>query len=94
MGKYLIISTVCLVISALLITGSAAGNSPDELKQLLSSLNDPKISVLDLAFFLATHNYDARPANGYVELKLDGKAYKLIPNSDQGLCTIIPLNGS
>lgn len=94
MGKYLIISIASLVISALLITSSAAGNGPDELKQLLSSLNDPKISVLDLAFFLATHNYDAKPAKDYVDLRLDGKAYKLIPNSDQGLCTIIPLNGS
>ena len=93
MGRYLVFSIACLATSMLLITGSAGGNDLDGLKQLLSSLNDPRISVLDLAFFLATHNYDAKPAKTYVELKLDGKAYKLIPNGDQGLCKIIPLNG-
>jgi hypothetical protein len=44
----------------------------------------------DLAFFLATHNYNAVPRDGYVELNLNGTIYKLIPNSKKpGLCDII-----
>jgi hypothetical protein len=43
----------------------------------------------DLAFFLATHNYDAVPRGGYVELNLNGIIYKLIPNGvKEGLCGI------
>ena len=41
------------------------------------------MNTQDLAYFLATHNYDAIPKNGCVELKLDGQAYKLTPNGDK-----------
>lgn len=92
MGKYLIIAAACLLIPALLITASGGGNDLDEMKQLLASLNDPKMAVSDLAFFLATHNYDARPTKDYVELKLDGKVYKLVPNGDNGSCKVTPLD--
>lgn len=34
----------------------------------------------DLAFFLATHNYDATPKDSYVVVKLDGMVYKAVPN--------------
>ena len=59
------IFVVCLVISMPLITVSAGGNALEELKELLSSLNDPKMTVTDLAFFLATRNYDASPVKDY-----------------------------
>jgi hypothetical protein len=95
MGKYLIIAADCLIILMLIIPAGAEESDLEELKQLLSSLNDPKMTVSDLAFLLATHNYDARPAKDYVELKLEGEIYKLIPNgNDPGLCKIIPLDGS
>ena len=80
MGKYIFVTLAILAVLALLITASAGGNDLDNLKKLVSSLNDPKMTVQDLAFFLATHNYDARPTKDYVELKLDDKVYKLIPN--------------
>jgi hypothetical protein len=93
MGKYLIISVTCLLVLTLIFAPSAGekGDDLEELIQLLSSLNDPKITVSDLAFLLATHNYDAWPAKGYVELRLNGKIFKLIPNGDDpGLCNVIP----
>jgi hypothetical protein len=47
----------------------------------------------DLAFFLATHNYDATPKNGYVQVKIDGTIYKVVPNSSQpGLADLSIIN--
>jgi hypothetical protein len=34
----------------------------------------------DLAFFLAMHNYDATPKDGFVQVKMDGTIYSLVPN--------------
>ena len=49
------------------------------------------MSVQDLAFYLVTHNYDAAPRGGYVELQLDGVSYRLVPNGNKpGLCDISP----
>jgi hypothetical protein len=46
------------------------------------------MNAQDLAFFLATHNYNAMPRDGY-ELNLNCIIYKLIPNSEKpGLCDI------
>lgn len=84
-----------VIFMSLLHIASASGNDISELKQQLSFFDDPKITVLDLAFYLATHNYEATPKDGYVELKLNGTIYKLIPNGNkQGLCDILPTNVS
>ncbi len=75
----------------LLQSTSASGNDINELKELLSSFDDPKITVQDLAFFLMTHNFDAKPTSYGVELDLDGTIYKLVPNGKEpGLCDISP----
>jgi hypothetical protein len=43
----------------------------------------------DLAFYLATHNFDAKPNGGHVDVNLDGSICKLTPNgSAPGLCSI------
>ena len=34
----------------------------------------------DLAFFLAIHNYDATPKEGFVQVKMDGTICNLVPN--------------
>jgi hypothetical protein len=45
------------------------------------------MNSLDLAFFLATHNYSAVPKDGYVNVDLDSKICRLVPNGDKpGLC--------
>ncbi len=79
-----------IVLIGLLHIASASENSISELKHQISSFDDPLITVEDLAFYLVTHSYDARPKEGYAELKLNGSIYKLIPNgSKQGLCDIL-----
>jgi hypothetical protein len=42
------------------------------------------MTVNDLAFFLATHNYDAIPRNGYVQITINGAACRAKPNNDTG----------
>jgi hypothetical protein len=43
----------------------------------------------DLAFFLATHNFDARPKDSYVEVRINDTIYKVIPNGfESGLADL------
>ncbi|MFB3764695.1 MAG: hypothetical protein ACE14P_05540 [Methanotrichaceae archaeon] len=79
LGLALIAGLMILSLSA----ASAASDDISNLKKLISANNDPKMSTQDLAFFLATHNYDVRPREGYVELRLDGQVYRLTPNGDK-----------
>lgn len=89
------IRTRCIILIFILIgslqTASASVNDITGLKERIFSFDDPKITVRDLAFFLLTHNIDAKPMDDYVEVKLNGTIYKLIPNGDKpGLCDISP----
>jgi hypothetical protein len=88
--KYLLaIMTVCILM-AVTNTASAVSEDISDLKKLISGNEDTHMDTQDLAFFLATHNYNAVPRDGYVELNLNGTIYKLIPNSKKpGLCDII-----
>ncbi|TRZ68922.1 MAG: hypothetical protein D4Q77_00690 [Methanothrix sp.] len=53
----------------------------NELWLFISSYEDIDITVQDLAFFLATHGYDARPNRSYVTVKLsDDETLYLTPN--------------
>lgn len=59
------------------------------LKSLISSFDDPGMDAQDLAFFLATHNYDATPCEGCVQVRVEGKTFVLVPNGElPGLCNI------
>lgn len=59
---------------------SHAGEEND-LWLLLSSYEDIGITVKDLAFFLATHGYNAEPYDSYVAIKFsDGREVYLTPN--------------
>ena len=47
----------------------------------------------DLAFFLATHNFDATPKDGYVQVQIDGTIYKVVINgADSGLVSLSSIN--
>ena len=61
-----------------LASGSADGA---DLSKLISQNEDARMTAEDLAFFLATHNYDATPKDGFVQVKIDDTIYKLVPNS-------------
>jgi hypothetical protein len=51
-----------------------------ELTKLILGSEDPLINVNDLAFLLVTHDFDAMPKGGYVEVRLNNTMYKLVPN--------------
>lgn len=77
---------LALIASLIMLSLSAASATSDDilnLKKLISASNDPKMSTQDLAFFLATHNYDVTPKKGYVEVRVDGQVYKVTPDGDK-----------
>jgi hypothetical protein len=64
-----------------------------ELSKLISQSEDTHITTNDLAFFLATHNYDSTPKDGYVQVKTDGIIYKVVPNgAHPGLADLSTIN--
>lgn len=80
------------IITALLDCAVAVEEkeSISDLKSLITSFDDPGMNSLDLAFYLATHNYDATPFDGYVLVNINGKAIRLIPNGNRpGICDIV-----
>jgi hypothetical protein len=84
---------ICAISSMLLILALPAVNATSvdisDLKSLISDFDDPCMNTDDLAFYLATHGFDASPKGGSVEVDLSGHVYKLSPNgSAPGLCTI------
>jgi len=91
MTKYLAMIVLACTMTAILsaITASAESDDLYSLKNLITSFEDSLINPLDLAFFLATHNYDVVPRGDHVDLFLNGSVYKLVPNGDApGLCNI------
>jgi hypothetical protein len=60
------------------LSSTVDDNSP--LIKLISSMDDPQMSVKDLAFFLVTHDFDATPKIDYVEVRINDTVYKLVPN--------------
>ena len=87
--RYLLAITAACILMAFMNMASAMGEDISDLKQLISGNEDTRMDSQDLAFFLATHNYDAMPKDGYVELNLNGIICKLIPNGEKpGLCDI------
>ncbi len=95
--KYLAMIALACTMAAILSTITASAESDDlySLRNLITSFEDSLIDSSDLAFFLATHNYDAFPRGDHVDLNLNGKVYKLFPNGDApGLCNIEHVNAS
>jgi hypothetical protein len=76
------IMAVC-IIAASLPAVAASDENISCLKDLLSSFEDQGMNSQDLAFFLATHNYNAVPLGSRVKVSLDGAVYMLIPNGDR-----------
>jgi hypothetical protein len=86
------ISAICLVSIVIMMAVPAVSASKATLPDLLStisSFDDPRMDVQDLAFYLATHDFDASPKDGYVEVSMDCSLFKLVPNgSAPGLCSV------
>jgi hypothetical protein len=87
--KYLLAIMAACILMACMNTATAMSEDISDLKKLISSNEDTRMNSQDLAFFLATHNYRAVPRDGCVEVDLDGKICKLVPNGNKPeLCDI------
>ena len=85
--KYLLAIMAACILMAFINTAFAMNEDILDLKKLISVNEDIRMNSQDLAFFLATHNYSAVPKDGYVNVDLDGKICRLVPNGDKpGLC--------
>lgn len=89
---YVLAGLTCIVFaSANPVLGAVAENP--NLVMLISQYNDPHMTVYDLAFFLVTHNYDATPKDGYVQVTTNGTIYKAVPNgAAPGLADLTIIN--
>jgi len=89
--SYLIAAITCVIfVSANPAFGAVAENQ--NLKEAISQYQDTHMTVEDLAFFLATHNYNATPKDGYVQITIDGPVYRAVPNSETGLAELSLMN--
>ena len=82
-SKYLLPIMAACLITVGLNTASASGEDISYLKKLISVKEDICMNSPDLPFFLATHNYSAVPKDGYVNVDLASKVYKLVPNGNK-----------
>jgi hypothetical protein len=87
--KYLLAIMAACILMACINTTSARSEDISDLKKLISTNEDTRMNSPDLAFFIATHNYRAVPKDGCVDVDLNGRICKLIPNGNEpGLCDI------
>jgi len=75
---YLLAALVCAAFAPASYASGVADCK--EMTKLISQSGDARMTPNDLAFFLATHNYDATPKDGYVQVKIDGTVYKVVIN--------------
>ena len=75
------IKVTSLMFSLALILGTSNCAEENDLWLLISSYEDIGITVQDLAFFLATHGFDATPERSYVTVRFsEGSEAYLTPN--------------
>jgi len=74
----LIVALACVVFAPGSLASGAAQCA--QLSELISQNEDAHMIAEDLAFFLAIHNYDATPKDGFVQVKMDGTICNLVPN--------------
>ena len=87
----LLAALICVAFAPMSYASGVADST--ELSKLISQSGDTNMTPNDLAFFLATHNYDATPKNGYVQVKVNGTVYKVVPNGSQpGLADLSIIN--
>jgi hypothetical protein len=66
-----------VIILIFLLVGFVPISSSSDLNELwllISSYEEARLTVDELAFFLATHDYDAEPQDAYVQVNLPGEA--------------------
>ncbi|OPX79690.1 MAG: hypothetical protein A4E45_00523 [Methanosaeta sp. PtaB.Bin039] len=84
-------SCLSIFIAALFLAAAQPVQAEElaDLRMLISWPSDPHMDSYELAFLLATHNFQATPKDGYVLVFLDEGICKLIPNGKRpGLADI------
>jgi hypothetical protein len=72
---------IFILLSIFLVLPPSQAGEENDLWLFLSSYEDISITVKDLAFFLATHGYNAQPEDSYVIVKFsDDREVYLTPN--------------
>ena len=74
------LSAICLISLAIMLAVPAVSASNaliSDLKFTVTAFEDTHMNAEDLAFYLATHNFDAKPNGGHVNVNLDGSICKL-----------------
>jgi hypothetical protein len=95
MMRQIVPSLLAALICLAFVPASYASGAAEitELSKLISQNEDIQITPNDLAFFLVTHNYDATPKDGYVQVKVDDTIYKVVPNgAHPGLADLTIMN--
>jgi hypothetical protein len=83
------LSLISIAIMLALPTVGASSDSLSDLEAFISAFDDPRMGAQDLAFYLASHGFDATPKDSFVEVNLGGHTCKLTPNgSAPGLADI------
>jgi hypothetical protein len=77
-AAYLITTVICIMF-VIMIPVSGAPTQKASLNQLIEDNKNIKLDVEEMAFFLATHGYDAIPKDNYVMVKVDGETLKIEP---------------
>jgi hypothetical protein len=78
----LAIMTICIAAISI-STASAIGGDVSELNGLISSFERQGMSSQDAASILANQGFDAIAKDGYIEVHLSGKIYKITPCADK-----------
>ena len=87
----LLAALICVAFAPVSYASGVAEST--ELSKIISQSGDTNMTPNDLAFFLATHNYNATPKNGYVQVKINGTSYKVVPDGSQlGLSDLSIIN--
>jgi hypothetical protein len=78
--KEFCVTALILAGMMLVMPTSASSSSLSDLKTQVSSFDDSRMNVQDLAFYLASHGFDATPNGDCVEVDLGRHIYRLMPN--------------
>ena len=80
--KYLMAIIAIGLVTTSIGLASTVEDISDVMNLILSS-EKPIMSSQEMAAFLTAHGFDAVAKNGYTELALTGKIFKIIPSADK-----------
>jgi hypothetical protein len=78
----LMAAIICAMIAPLGFVCAASADYQDLVNLTLNN-EDTRMNAVDLAFLLATHDFDATPKGGYAVVRINSTVYKLTPNGDE-----------